>query len=111
MKRQICAIAFAALLPATSYAFTIDLNVENQGVDVEGTTGYIGNVATITLTNNDDQAARCEVYFENGPERPPRKRLTVEGGESATVTQAFEREINRIRSRVACEPEQSQGSN
>ncbi|UAW99789.1 3-phosphoglycerate kinase [Halopseudomonas nanhaiensis] len=106
MKRQICAIALAMVLPATTFAFTIDLNVENEGVDIEGTTGYIGNVATISLTNNGDQAARCEVYFENGPERPPRKRLTVNEGESTTVTQAFEREINRVRSRVACEPEE-----
>ncbi|SDS17887.1 hypothetical protein SAMN05216421_1046 [Halopseudomonas xinjiangensis] len=106
MKRKFHAILAALFLPATAFAFTIDLNVENEGVDVKGTTGYISNVATITLINEGDQAARCEVYFENGPERPPRKRLTVEAGEKLTVTQAFEREINRVRSRVACTPEQ-----
>lgn len=106
MKQKFYAILLASFLPATAFAFTIDLNVENEGVDVEGTTGYISNVATITLENRSDRPARCEVYFENGPERPPRKRLTVEAGERATVTQAFEREINRVRSRVACQPEQ-----
>lgn len=106
MKRLISATLIGLILPATASAFTIDLNVVNEGVEVTGTTGYLANVATITLQNESDQAARCEVYFENGPERPPRSRLTIPAGEKTTVTQAFEREINRVRSRVTCEPQQ-----
>lgn len=107
MKRSVCA-TLVALLPVTALAFTIDLNVVNEGVSVTGTTGYIGNVATISLENGGNQAARCEVYFENGPERPPRTRLTVEAGEKTTVTQAFQREPTVVRSRVECEPAQSE---
>jgi hypothetical protein len=44
----------------------------------------------------------CEATFVNGPERPYVNRARLNPGEETVVTQAFSREIVRVRVSVAC---------
>lgn len=93
---------FAQSMPTTNKPFPIDVEIQGEDLGVSATSGQISNIATVTLTHNGDQPVVCETRFVNGPERPHRSRVRLQPGEQTVVTQAFMREIIRVRVSVAC---------
>ncbi|MEH6566021.1 MAG: 3-phosphoglycerate kinase [Halopseudomonas sp.] len=96
-------LLLSCLVPAVALAsFPIDVETHAEGVDISATSDDVSNVATVTVTNNGDNNAECEATFVSGPERPFPRRTILEAGESAVLTQAFERAITRVRVTLNC---------
>lgn len=102
---SVLALPLAAQVhPTSNQAFPIEIDLQAEGLDVTASSSRNGNVALVTLANAGAGQALCEVTFVNGPERPPLRRIRLEPGEEGLVSQAFKREVNRIRVTVDCNP-------
>lgn len=93
---------FAQSLPASNRPFPIDVEFQGEDLGVSAVSGQVSNIATVTLSHNGNQPVVCEASFVNGPERPHPSRVRLQPGEQTVVTQAFMREIIRVRVSVAC---------
>lgn len=83
--------------------FPVDVELKAGGLDLINTdTGDVGSVATVTLLNQDRREAFCVATFVNGPERPSPLRVRLAPGEKTVLTQAFQREIVRVRVNIEC---------
>lgn len=103
MSRLHPLLLLSCLLPAVAFAsFPIDVELNVEGVSISTTSDDVSNVATVTVSNDGDNAAECEATFVNGPERPFPRRTVLEAGERTVLTQAFEREITRVRVALNC---------
>lgn len=89
---------------AQNQAFPIDIDLQAEGLEITASSSRNSNVAMVTLGNAGSATALCEATFVNGPERPPLRRIRIEPGEQGLVSQAFMREVNRIRVTVECNP-------
>lgn len=88
---------------SSPWGFPIDVQLNAGGLDLVNTdTGDVGNVATVTLLNQDRREAFCVATFVNGPERPSALRVRLAPGEKTILTQAFQREILRVRVDIEC---------
>lgn len=84
-------------------SFPVDVELDAQGLDLTTTsTGNVGNLATVTVTNQDPRSALCVATFVNGPEKPSPLRARVAPGEKTVLTQALRRDIIRVRVSVKC---------
>tara|TARA_R110001599_G_scaffold47847_2_gene138390 strand:+ start:817 stop:1110 length:294 start_codon:yes stop_codon:yes gene_type:complete len=92
----------AQTIPAPNKPFPIEVELQGDDLGVRAVSGQVSNIATVTLTHTGTQPVLCEASFVNGPERPAAKRARLEPGEETVVTQAFNREIIRVRVLVAC---------
>ncbi|PCD00714.1 hypothetical protein [Halopseudomonas pelagia] len=93
---------FAQSITAVNKPFPIEVELEGEALGIRASSGQISNIATVTLSNSGDQTVLCEATFVNGPERPYVNRARLNPGEETVVTQAFSREIVRVRVSVAC---------
>ncbi|WP_373187353.1 hypothetical protein [Halopseudomonas sp.] len=92
------------LLAQQPLGFPIDVQLQAEGLDLKSTnTGNIGNVATVTLANQDRREVFCVATFVNGPERPSPLRVRLAPGEKTVLTQAFQRDIIRVRVMIECD--------
>ena len=105
MKKAIYALFLGLFLPVSAWAFPIDVTVESEGVSVVASSSYLSNIATVTLRNEGPGNAFCSAAFVNGPERPMPSRVRLNPGEQTVMTQAFIRQINRVRVTVSCKPD------
>lgn len=101
MRGYLCTCLMLCL-PLTALAFPVEVELKSQGVSIAATSGYLSNIATVTLVNQGQHAALCEATFVNGPERPSASRVRIKAGEKTVLTQAFFRQINRVRVTVDC---------
>lgn len=92
----------AQSVPGTNKPFPIEVELQGGDLGISATSGQISNIATVTLSNRGDQSVLCEATFVNGPERPYVNRARVDSGEETVVTQAFSRDIIRVRVSVVC---------
>lgn len=92
----------AQSMPTPNKPFPLEVELEGDDLGVSATGGQVSNIATVTLTNRGDQQVLCESTFVNGPERPYVNRARLNPGEETVVTQAFTREIIRVRVTVNC---------
>ncbi len=92
-------VGTGALSPAS---FPVDVELQGEGLDLTTSTGNVGNVATVTLTNLGETEVFCVATFTNGPERPSPVRARLTSGEKTVLTQAFSREIVRVRVAIEC---------
>ena len=84
-------------------SFPVDVELEAQGLDLISTsTGNVGNIATVTLTNQESHEIGCVATFVNGPEKPAPLRVRLAAGEKTVLTQAFQRDIIRVRASIEC---------
>lgn len=99
MAQQSTAAGPNLLSPQT---FPIDVALQAEGLNLATDTGNVGNIATVTLTNQDNREVFCVAQFVNGPERPGPIRARLAPGEKTVLTQAFHREIIRVRVSIEC---------
>ena len=104
MNKSIAAVILGLILPLSAWAFPVDVEIESEGVSVIASSSYLSNVATVTLINEGGENALCTGTFVNGPERPSPNRVRLSPGEQMVMTQAFQRDITRVRVKVSCEP-------
>ena len=101
----IIGLGLALPVSAANYTFPIDVEVLPQDTEVSVQTTDLANMAAVMLTSREPGPLACKVAFVNGPERPVPRRVLLQPGEEATLTQFFRRHINRIRVTVDCEVE------
>ena len=94
---------FAQGFPLTTKAFPVELELLAEGLELETRTGHLANIATVTVKNTDSRAVNCEASFVNGPERPVPARVRLASGEETVMTQAFNREVVRVRVTLTCQ--------
>lgn len=82
--------------------FPVNVQLQAEGLDLTTSTGNVGNVATVTLTNQDSREVFCVAAFQNGPEQPNPVRARLAPGEKTVLTQAFQREIIQVRVTIEC---------
>lgn len=92
----------AQTIPANNKPFPIEIELQGEGLGVRASSGQVSNIATVTLTHTGTGPVLCEASFVNGPERPAAKRARLQPGEETVITQAFNREIIRVRVLVTC---------
>lgn len=94
------------LLAQQPLGFPVDVDLKAPGLDLNtSSTGNIGNVATVTLENLDRRQIFCVATFVNGPEQPSPLRVRLAPGEKTVLTQAFQRDIIRVRVGIKCNAE------
>jgi hypothetical protein len=91
------------LMAQQPLGFPVDVDLKAQGLELNtASTGNIGNVATVTLENLERSEISCVATFVNGPEKPSPLRVRLAPGEKTVLTQAFQREIIRVRVGIEC---------
>jgi len=103
MKKFCCVLL--ALLPASAFAYPIDVEKHYTGVSIDYTshdTDY--DMGAITLNNYGDVNAECTVVFSNGPEAPRTRRVQIAAKHSVDVSAKFNRSIIKLRIKLTCEP-------
>ena len=92
----------AQSIPTPNKPFPVEVELQGDDLGVRAVSGQVSNIATVTLTHTGSQPVLCEASFVNGPERPAVKRARLNPGEETIVTQAFNREVIRVRVAVSC---------
>lgn len=82
--------------------FPVEVELQGADLGISAVSGQVSNVATVTLSHAGTEPVVCESTFVNGPERPHLKRARLNPGEETVLTQAFNREIIRVRVTVVC---------
>ncbi|MFT6429858.1 MAG: hypothetical protein ACJAXR_002186 [Halopseudomonas sp.] len=104
MKQLLIVGLLATSMPLLAQlSFPVYVELEAQGLDLISTsTGNVGNVATVTLTNQESREIGCVATFVNGPEKPAPLRVRLAAGEKTVLTQAFQRDIIQVRASIEC---------
>ncbi|MDE1164104.1 MAG: 3-phosphoglycerate kinase [Pseudomonas sp.] len=104
MKRC-CALLLAAL-PLCAFAYPIDVQKNMDGGANVAYTTYDTDydMGSINLRNDGETAVECTVRFQNGPEAPRTRRVTVPARASADVNAKFTRSIIKLRIGLSCKP-------
>ena len=92
----------AALVAAAARADApIELTSDLRGLELQVTTGWIGNRAFVRLENTDIYPAQCRAHFKSGPESRER-RGTVEPGKETLLTYVSNRQVVKMRIKLTC---------
>ncbi|EPJ89802.1 hypothetical protein CFII64_01746 [Pseudomonas sp. CFII64] len=102
---RICCVLLA-MLPLSAWAYPIEVEKYYQGVDIDYTShDTFYDTGAITVNNYGSVPAKCRVVFQNGPEAPKTRRVTVAAKKSVDVSAKFNRSIIKLRIKLSCEPE------
>ncbi len=100
-----CCALLLTLLPLSAFAYPIQVEKHVAGTDISYTTDdTAGDMGSITLRNDGPQAAECVVVFQNGPESPRTRKVSVQPGKTVSTLQRFNRDILTLRLKLTCEP-------
>lgn len=103
MKKLI--LTATLLLPATGFAFPIDVEQQLNGAEIDIQSMDLGNnTGSVSLHNYGQRAAVCTARFRNGPESPRTRRARLGSGERAHLTARFSTTVIRLRVQVECQP-------
>ncbi len=102
---RICCVLLT-MLPLSAWAYPIEVEKHVQGVEIDYTShDTFYDTGAITVNNYGSVPAKCSVVFQNGPEAPKTRRVTVAAKKSVDVSAKFNRSIIKLRIKLSCEPE------
>jgi hypothetical protein len=103
MKKLCCALL--ACVPLSALAYPIEVEKQLNGAEVSASTQEIDhNMAGLQLYNYGLRDAKCSAVFRNGPEAPRTRKVSLNAGQSSTLTLKTSRSIIKMRVALTCEP-------
>lgn len=94
------------LLPATVFAFPIEVEQQLNGAEIDIQTLDLGNnTGSVSLHNYGPRAAVCTARFRNGPESPRTRKARIASGDKAHLTARFSSAVIKLRVQVECKPD------
>ncbi len=91
------------LLPATVFAFPIEVEQQLNGAEIDIQTLDLGNnTGSVSLHNYGPRAAVCTARFRNGPESPRTRKTRIASGDKAHLTARFSSTVIKLRVQVEC---------
>jgi hypothetical protein len=102
VKRPAVALALG-LWVAAAWAYAIDLEFDDHGLDVQASAQQIDDTAIVSITNGEPFAVLCEATFRNGPEVGRGRRARIDAGETLPLKWTPQRSVVRLRIELWCE--------
>ena len=107
MKHTLTSLTFlwlASLATASTASFyapiTLTTHLDDMALTVESS--LMDEIALLEINNQDNQAATCQVTFNNGPEPQTIRKAHLSAGTKKLISRSFGRSIISLKINVDC---------